>query len=502
MDISTKTSSTLTTTETNVSTQTQRNTKSDVSFSDEMNKFANESIQPETTESSENNKTQASDKSNKNEINIISHNKNIDNVKTEIIKNSVHNINNNLVTDENITNTNKLINEIPQNINLKNDCNNTISEIKTHINTQNTINKEMLGINTDIENNAGINKHSKEMLAIDSNIETNASINKLSKEMLTIDSNIETNASINKLSKEITVNNKTNSNTKKDTTTNNKNHNLANDKEISIETALLISEQGSQKTTGSKNHKNSIKNNAEKIINTINADAVDTQIDKTSSTPIENIATEAAAIAAQTTAAIQNTVTTAQNTDNIQTLIEANKQLADIALIADAKIADIKVVEKTSNKETIKVDYTTVKMSTDDAVFFVELVQDTEKTLQNVITDLQSEVEQKVQETSKNVKVSATLMNAISEAVKTNQPMRIDFDKDISIIIKIDKDGSINAKFIPGDKAVEEYLKQNISALRQRFDEQEINYRDLSYANRQKQNQENNRRNNKEKDHE
>ena len=84
MDISTKTSSTLTTTETNVSTQTQRNTKSDVSFSDEMNKFANESIQPETTESSENNKTQASDKSNKNEINIISHNKNIDNVKTEI----------------------------------------------------------------------------------------------------------------------------------------------------------------------------------------------------------------------------------------------------------------------------------------------------------------------------------------------------------------------------------------------------------------------------------
>ena len=482
MDISTKTSSTLTTTETNVSTQTQRNTKSDVSFSDEMNKFANESIQPETTESSENNKTQASDKSNKNEINIISHNKNIDNVKTEIIKNSVHNINNNLVTDENITNTNKLINEIPQNINLKNDCNNTISEIKTHINTQNTINKEMLGINTDIENNAGINKHSKEMLAIDSNIETNASINKLSKE--------------------ITVNNKTNSNTKKDTTTNNKNHNLANDKEISIETALLISEQGSQKTTGSKNHKNSIKNNAEKIINTINADAVDTQIDKTSSTPIENIATEAAAIAAQTTAAIQNTVTTAQNTDNIQTLIEANKQLADIALIADAKIADIKVVEKTSNKETIKVDYTTVKMSTDDAVFFVELVQDTEKTLQNVITDLQSEVEQKVQETSKNVKVSATLMNAISEAVKTNQPMRIDFDKDISIIIKIDKDGSINAKFIPGDKAVEEYLKQNISALRQRFDEQEINYRDLSYANRQKQNQENNRRNNKEKDHE
>ena len=187
--------------------------------------------------------------------------------------------------------------------------------------------------------------------------------------------------------------------------------------------------------------------------------------------------------------------------DTMQTLIEANKQLANITLLTDAKVVETKVTTKAS-KESIKVDYTTVKMTTEDAVFFADLVQDTEKTLQNVVADLQSEAEQKVQEASKNVKVSATLMNAISEAAKTNQPMRIDFDKDVSIIIKIDKDGAVNAKFIPGDKAVEEYLKQNISALRQRFDEQDLNYRDLSYSNRQKQNQEQNRRNNKERDHE
>ncbi len=429
MDISTKTSSTMTTTETNISTQTQRNTKSDVSFLDEMNKFANENIQPETTENSENNKTKASGKANKNEINIISHNRTIDN----------------------ITNTNRPINDIPQNINLKN-----------NYNTQGTIDKEMSVIDIDIKNNTDINKPSKE----------------------------------------ITTNKKTHRNTSKNTNTNVKNYDLTDNKEQLNETNSLISEQTPQKVFEHKNHKNSIKNNAEKIINTIKTEAIEEQIDKINNTPVENITIEAAAIAAQTTVAIQNTVATAQNSDNIQTLIEANKQLADIALIADAKIADIKIIEKTTNKEAIKVDYTTVKMSTDDAAFFAELVQDTEKTLQNVVANLQSEVEQKIQETSKNVKVSATLMNAISEAVKTNQPMRIDFDKDISIIIKIDKDGSINAKFIPGDKAVEEYLKQNISALRQRFDEQEINYRDLSYSNRQKQNQENNRRNNKEKDHE
>ena len=174
---------------------------------------------------------------------------------------------------------------------------------------------------------------------------------------------------------------------------------------------------------------------------------------------------------------------------NIQTLMDANRQLAHISLINNA------------SQVPAKVDYTNIEMGADDAKFFADLVQDTDKTLQNVAADLQGEVEQNVQQAAKNVKVSATLMNALNEAVKTNQPFRINFDKDVSVIIKVDKDGAVSATFIPGDKAVEEYLKQNISFLRQRFDEQELSYRDLSYS-RQKQNQEQNRRNNKENDHE
>ena len=174
---------------------------------------------------------------------------------------------------------------------------------------------------------------------------------------------------------------------------------------------------------------------------------------------------------------------------NIQTLMDANRQLAHISLINNA------------SQVPAKVDYTNIEMGTDDAKFFADLVQDMDKTLQNVAADLQGEVEQNVQQAAKNVKVSATLMNALNEAVKTNQPFRINFDKDVSVIIKVDKDGAVSATFIPGDKAVEEYLKQNISFLRQRFDEQELSYRDLSYS-RQKQNQEQNRRNNKENDHE
>ena len=80
--------------------------------------------------------------------------------------------------------------------------------------------------------------------------------------------------------------------------------------------------------------------------------------------------------------------------------------------------------------------------------------------------------------------------------MKTNQPFRIDFDKDVSVIIKVNKDGSIAANFIPGDKAVEQYLRNNISFLRQRFDEQNLSYSQLSYSNSRQQQQ---RRQGKEK---
>ena len=88
-------------------------------------------------------------------------------------------------------------------------------------------------------------------------------------------------------------------------------------------------------------------------------------------------------------------------------------------------------------------------------------------------------------------------MEKLSESMKTNQPFRIDFDKDVSVIIKVNKDGSIAANFIPGDKAVEQYLRNNISFLRQRFDEQNLSYSQLSYSNSRQQQQQ--RRQGKEK---
>ena len=143
------------------------------------------------------------------------------------------------------------------------------------------------------------------------------------------------------------------------------------------------------------------------------------------------------------------------------------------------------------------VDYDAINMSDSDATFFANLVQNTDMSMQSIASQIQTQMADGAQNIQQNVKVSSVLMEKLSESMKTNQPFRIDFDKDVSVIIKVNKDGSLAANFIPGDKAVEQYLRNNISFLRQRFDEQNLSYSQLSYSNSRQQQQQ--RRQNKEK---
>lgn len=124
------------------------------------------------------------------------------------------------------------------------------------------------------------------------------------------------------------------------------------------------------------------------------------------------------------------------------------------------------------------IDYDVVRMSDNDANFFANLVKDGSLSMENIAQDLNN-----TKEITQNIKVSSVLMEKLSDSMKTNKPFRIDFDKDISVIIKVNKDGSLSANFIPGDKAVEQYLRNNISSLRQRFDEENLQYSELSYSN-------------------
>ena len=143
------------------------------------------------------------------------------------------------------------------------------------------------------------------------------------------------------------------------------------------------------------------------------------------------------------------------------------------------------------------VDYDVINMSDSDANFFANLVQNTDMSMQSIAANINDQMADGAQNIQQNVQVSSVLMDKLAESMKTNQPFRIDFDKDVSVIIKVNKDGSLAANFIPGDKAVEQYLRNNISFLRQRFDEQNLSYSQLSYSNSRQQQQQ--RRQDKEK---
>ena len=129
------------------------------------------------------------------------------------------------------------------------------------------------------------------------------------------------------------------------------------------------------------------------------------------------------------------------------------------------------------------IEYDSINMSDDDANFFANLVQNTDMSMKGIANELNSQLVQNNQNVQKNIQVSSVLMEKLAESLRTNQPFRIDFDKDVSVIIKVNKDGSLSANFIPGDKAVEQYLRNNIESLRQRFDEEDLPYSQLSYSN-------------------
>ena len=95
----------------------------------------------------------------------------------------------------------------------------------------------------------------------------------------------------------------------------------------------------------------------------------------------------------------------------------------------------------------------------------------------------------------KTVEVSKTLSNLLLKASETKKAVRLDFDNNVTVILKLN-DGKIDARFLPGDKVAEEYLKNNIPYLKQRFDENNIPYANISYK---QQRQRENGQNNKEK---
>jgi hypothetical protein len=170
-------------------------------------------------------------------------------------------------------------------------------------------------------------------------------------------------------------------------------------------------------------------------------------------------------------------------TDNIQ-------QIYNITTAATSEVSS-------KSSSFFNSDSNAISMTEDDANFFIILTQNNDVSMQNVTAQAQNLLDNgaEVSNVKQNVQVSQALLDALNNARETNQPLRIDFDQNVSVVLRIGKDGSFAANFIPGDKAVEQYLKANIDSLKATFRENDLPYSDLSYSSRGKQQQKENRRN-------
>lgn len=123
-------------------------------------------------------------------------------------------------------------------------------------------------------------------------------------------------------------------------------------------------------------------------------------------------------------------------------------------------------------------DIDATKIGVQDAIFFFFFLNQ-----QNLINYSVEDSEIKLSTSdNKRIQVTNSLINMLQTSVTTNKPIRLDFDRDVTVVLKLDKDGKVQAHFIPGTAEVESYLRNNIQCLKQRFDDENINYSSLGYS--------------------
>lgn len=84
-----------------------------------------------------------------------------------------------------------------------------------------------------------------------------------------------------------------------------------------------------------------------------------------------------------------------------------------------------------------------ISMTQSDAQFFINLTQNNNANITNqtVATQAQDLLNNgaNAAEVKQNVQISETLLNAINTAKENNQPLRIDFDQNVSVVYELIK---------------------------------------------------------------
>ena len=168
--------------------------------------------------------------------------------------------------------------------------------------------------------------------------------------------------------------------------------------------------------------------------------------------------------------------------DESTTVAELNDSQAGDEVEEDVRVKTVTnstSIKKVDTKSNITVEtvasFDDIAMSKNDVDFFAKLVENGQNSIST-------------KETAEATQISKTLADMLAKSMNDNKPIRINFDNDISVIIKVGKDGKISADFLPSSQIAEAYLKENLPLLRQKFEDNNIDYEELNHRE-QKQNE-------------
>ncbi len=144
-------------------------------------------------------------------------------------------------------------------------------------------------------------------------------------------------------------------------------------------------------------------------------------------------------------------------------------EVSNSAVIKSAENVMAQIIEESKNK-LVKLDVS--ELSSEDVDYITDLLK-------------QGTADFNFDETENPSALSAKFLSMLKETLTNKKVFRIDFDNEISVIIKIDVEGKISANFLTSSKELEENLKNNLYILRQKFEEQGIKYDKIEHTSTQ-----------------
>ena len=188
-----------------------------------------------------------------------------------------------------------------------------------------------------------------------------------------------------------------------------------------------------------------------------------------------------------------------QSTDVLSTLAPSLYTVEE--LLTRQNLVDIAIKENTLIKENDQ-DFTNLlikyeqdfysqefikninQMTKDDIEFFEILSSEKLVQLNNTVSIL---IKSEDKTETREVRFSKSLQNLLEYAFLTNKPIRLDFAKNLTIILQIDTAGMVSAQFISREKAMDTILKNNLPLLKKKLDSSKIKYKKISYKKKQPQ---------------